>query len=50
MVEHDVAEELDQELAALHLAVVYAGEIDPAPVVLHQGVAFSQEHRLGVVV
>ena len=50
MAEHDVAEELGQELVALHRAVVYAGEIDPAPVVLHQGVAFSQEHRLGVVV
>ena len=42
--------ELGQELVALHRAVVYAGEIDPAPVVLHQGVAFSQEHRLGVLV
>ena len=50
MAEHDVAEELGQELVALHRAVVYAGEIDPAPVVLHQGVAFSQEHRLGVLV
>ena len=50
MVGHDAVVELVRELVALHQAVVYAGGIDLAPVVLHREVVFFQVHQLVVVV